>query len=97
MNYAIMHRPGFQKIVEVPNMDFVPVIIDYALENELTLMIYFPEMRYFRKLDTRNNEVKMQQINDIAYDFNGLKFYYLEEPLVFDYKNYNYINIIEKL
>lgn len=97
MNYAILHRPGVEKIIEIPNMDYIPVIIDHALENEFTLMIYFPAMKFFRKLETRNNEVKLQQINDIAYDFNGLKFFYLEEPLVWDYENYNYINITATL
>jgi hypothetical protein len=51
MNYAILHNKTLERVVEVPNMDFVPMLIDYALENEAELVIFVPEFKEYRKLE----------------------------------------------
>jgi hypothetical protein len=101
MNYAILHNSNSERVVEVPNMDYIPILVDYALENEMELVIYISEYKVYRKFksNVKEGESQFSETRDKDYLFNNLMFVHIpewEDPLIWDIKSYNYINIVEK-
>lgn len=85
-------------------MDYVPILVDYALENDMELVIYVPEYKVYRKFikNIKEGESQFSETRDLNYHFNRLIFCYnmydsnFTGPEIWDQDAFNYINIIEK-
>ncbi len=82
-------------------MDYVPILVDYALENEMELVIYIPEYKVYRKFikNIKEGESSFYETRDLNYHFNRIIFLFDSAwnlPIIWDQDVFNYIDIVEK-